>query len=425
MIDTKICNGGIKLVSQQIKWADSVTVGLWIPRGSFHEKSFEEYGAHHFIEHMLFKGTTTKSAEDITRTIESSGGTVNAFTGNEYTCYHITILKQYCSLALDILLDMYFNSTFPEDEFEKEKNVVLEEIKRRKDDPGIFVQDSAIMSNYDGVCGHRVVGTNESIRIMSRKFLLEFYKHSYKSEEMIVSFVGNLPADEVQDIIETSCNKLTFKDHRSSISSAEGAFIPQVKVLTRDVEQTYLVMLSQGVSFINEDRPTLWLIDAILGTGMSSKLFLEIRECLGLVYTIYSFAWEFKSFGMFGIQAQTGKDRFEQTISKTVNVLNKLAIEGVSDIDIDRAKTMMVSQILMGDEKLYSLFYQLGEGAVLGKNFESGELVDLVERVTPKMISEMLKQIARPKKFGVTVMGSYDDKEAEKLAGVVENIIGG
>ncbi len=340
-------SNGLRVVTDTMTDIDSVTMGVWVKVGARYEP-LRINGISHLLEHMAFKGTKSRTAIQIAEQIEDVGGFMNAYTSREVTAYHVKMLKEDFELGAEIIADILLNSTFPEEELEKEKGVIIQEIKRSQDDPYDVVFDNYQSITYKNQpLGRSILGPIENIQKMQRQDIFDYMNNGYTAPRMVFSVCGNITHEEVMKTAErlfsglSSENKATFEAASYTAGSSKE---------TKDNEQVNLVLGFEGYNYKHPDYYTASVLSSILGGGMSSRLFQEIREKRGLVYSIYAFSSSNSDTGTFGVYAGTGPDEVKELIPVCCDELKKIT-QSVADEEIKRAKARVKSSILMGREE--------------------------------------------------------------------------
>lgn len=302
---------GARLVAEDIPYVKSAAVGIYIKVGSRYE-SPRLAGASHFIEHMLFKGTPDRTARDIAESMEMMGGQLNAYTSKEYTCFYARTLDEDIYTAVDILIDMVFNSLLSPSDFEVERQVIIEEINMYEDSPDELIHDMFARKFWEGHnLGNSILGTTESIEAMDRKELYNYYRQYYVPGNMIISVAGNVDPLRVKDYLEEKLEQYGGPVP-AGIQVPPVLNLPFIQLVPKDVEQLQICLGLPGLSHHDEDRFTLNVMNSILGGGMSSRLFQKLREELGLAYSVYSYPASYSDTGMFSIYTGTNPNRIDE-----------------------------------------------------------------------------------------------------------------
>lgn len=341
---------GLRVVTDHVSSVESVAVGVWVGVGTRNE-DLTYNGAAHMVEHMLFKGTKKRNALDIVEVIENVGGHVNAYTSREITSYHIHLLKNDLPLALDVLADIVQHSTMPDDEIERERGVILQEIGMCHDTPDDIIFDNYLETAYpEQALGAPILGTNEIIKSMQRDTLMDYVRRLYTPSNMVVCASGNLSHDDFIMDVEAKFNALP-KDTQKTIRPAD--YQGGESQETRQLEQSHIILGFDAPAHLDDDYYTTKTLSALFGGGMSSRLFQEIREKRGLVYSVYSFHSAYSDSGQFGIYAGTSPDSLPELVPVMCEEIKKLS-STLQDGEIDRAKAQLRASTLMARESMLS-----------------------------------------------------------------------
>lgn len=343
-----VLDNGLTVVSESVPYVRSATIGVWVRAGSRYETDAEN-GISHFIEHMMFKGTERRDARRIAEDIDAVGGQLNAFTGKESTCYYARVLDEDIPLAVDLLADMLLHSTFDEREIEKEKKVIIEEIKMYEDSPDELVHDlfaDAVLGSHP--LGRSVLGDAASVQALQRDHLIDYMQRHYTAGNMVVAAAGNVNHDELVSMVA---------DRFGACRQGMSPVIRQIpepgarRVLRiKDTEQVHLCFGGLGFARGHEDRFVVKVIDTALGGGMSSRLFQELREERALVYTTYSYHAAFAETGIFAIYAGTSPEQALAVLDTVKAEVRRIAEEGVRGEELKRAKAQLKGELLFSLE---------------------------------------------------------------------------
>ncbi len=341
---------GIRVITDTIPSVESVALGFWVNVGTRNE-DMSENGVAHMVEHMLFKGTQKRDARQISEEIENVGGQMNAYTSREVTSYHMHLLKEHAGLALDVLADMLQNSTMPEDEVERERQVILQEIGMCTDTPDDLVYDNYYEKAYPGqTLGAPILGTSEIISKMPRDTLQNYVSRFYRGENLVVSAAGNLDHDHICAKVESLTNAL---EKGEKAAKPEATYQGGEHRHEKELEQTHIMLGFPTCARNHEDFYATKALSTLLGGGMSSRLFYEIREKRGLVYAIYSMYSAYQDNGQFMIYAGTSPEGPKELIPVLCDELMKVQSD-ITQEELDRAKAQMKSGILMSFESMMS-----------------------------------------------------------------------
>ncbi len=399
---------GITVVSQEINTVSSATLGFWINAGNTTETG-NSYGISHFLEHMLFKGTKSRSAKQIAEEIENVGGYMNAYTSRNVTAYHAKVLKENVDLAADVLSDMIVNSTFPNEELERERNVVLQEISQTNDDPSDIIFDHFQNISFPNqTIGMPILGTEEIVSKITANDLDCYMKKFYTSPSIVFSVAGNCSHDQALEIVERYTQNIpTHNPVKPEISTnyVGGKFSDKRK----ELEQTHVILGYKGIESTNEKIYIASLFSSILGGGMSSRLFQEIREKRGLVYSIYSFNSNYRETGLFGVYAATSPEKVDELLSVVCDEINKMKTS-ITKEEFERTKMQYKANMLMSREVTASICEQNASQTILfGKPLEISSVLDKINCISIDMIEEYANDLTKSDISTVTV-GDYEIK---------------
>ena len=388
---TTLANG-LRILTDPMGSVDSVSLGMWIGAGARHENP-ETGGVAHLLEHMAFKGTSRRDALAIAEEIEDVGGHLNAYTAREQTAYYAKVLKEDAPLAIDLLGDILQNSRFDADELARERTVVLQEIGQAADTPDDIIFDDFQETAYpDQAIGRPVLGRAEVVAQMDRQAIVDFIAQNYGTDRMVFAAAGNIAHQAVVDMVGVAFENLPAKSRASSQPAIyRGGDHRQEK----DLEQAHLIIGFDGVAFDDPDFYALQVFSTIFGGGMSSRLFQEVREKRGLVYSIYSFASSFLDGGIFGIYAGTGPNEVDQLVPVLADEIVKAA-GSISAAELARAKAQLKSGLLMSRESTSNRAEQLAQHMLVrGRIASSAEIVAKVDAIDLDAIAEVATRLRR------------------------------
>ncbi len=391
MIKKYTCQNGVRIVLEQIPTVRSVAIGVWIGTGSRNETP-ENNGVSHFLEHMFFKGTKTRSAREIAESFDSIGGQVNAFTSKEYTCYYAKVLDNHSQFALDVLADMFFNSTFDASEMEKEKNVVNEEIKMYEDAPDDIVHDLLSKAIYqDHPLGYPILGTEETLNSFSRDTLKEYMHHTYTPENVVVSIAGNVPETFIANV-----EKLfgSYEAGERVNTPQAPAFHAETISRKKETEQAHLCLGFEGLSIGNEDVYSLIVLNNILGGSMSSRLFQEVREQRGLAYSVFSYHSAYKDSGVVTIYGGTGAKQLDVLFATIQETLDKLKADGITEKELNNSKEQLKGSLMLSLESTNSRMSRNGKNELmLGRHRSLDEIIQQIDDVSKEGVDKLANTI--------------------------------
>jgi predicted Zn-dependent peptidase len=416
IVQKTILPSGLKIITESIPTVRSAAVGYWVAIGS-RDEEIPEAGAAHFLEHLLFKGTPTRTAMDISSSIEEIGGDMNAFTSQEYTCFHAKVLDRDVKQVIDTLSDMLTSSNVTNEDVDQERNVVLEEISMHEDEPNELAYDNWSQTLLgDQPIGRPIIGTRRSITEMTRERVFGFYKKFYSPERTVISIAGNIIHEEiVKLIIESLKNTHWNRINQQPIAPRSSAILPTTGVgsivVKKDTEQAHIVWGVRAVDRHDERRYTLAVLSAALGGGMSSRLFQEIREKRGLVYTVYSFAHHFTGVGLYGIYAGTTKEKVNEVMEIIKRELTDVAENGIKPEELARGKGALRGGLVLGLEETNSRMTRIAKGELLyGEYLSLDDAINKIDAVTSQDIQELAKEIFGQKGL-LCVVGRIDDPD--------------
>jgi len=401
-----LLDNGLRLVYEKIPYVRSVSVGVWVGTGSRNENQ-KNNGISHFIEHMLFKGTTSRSAKQIAECIDAIGGQINAFTGKECTCYYTKTLDTHLNISLDILSDMLFNSIFASDDIKVEKKVVLEEIGMYEDSPEELVHDIFSEMVWSGnSLGYPILGTHECIDRFNKKMIEQYMQETYTPDNTVVSVAGNFDESELIESVKK------YFGYWKSDKSCKKEYLPaEYKTNTiireKDTEQVHLCMGFKGVEHGDDRIYALLALNNILGGGMSSRLFQKIREEKGLVYSIYSYPSTYKTAGLFVIYAGMNPEYFQTVIDLTKKEIDLIIKKGITRDELDKSKEQMKGNFILGLESTNSRMNSIGKAELmLGRINTPEEVLQKMDNVTMDNIREVIDMVFQFDNLSISAVGN-------------------
>lgn len=408
--------GGLRVVSETIPSMRSLSVGVWIKTGSRDEDE-REAGITHFLEHMLFKGTKKRNFFEIAQTMESVGGYLNAFTSPEHTCYYARCLDTELERAIDVLSDMVLHSTFPEEEIEKEKKVVLEELKMYRDTPDDYIFEvfnSMMFANHP--LGRPIIGYEHTVKGFTRDDLIAYRERRYKPANMVLTVAGNASHDEIMRLAETY-----FDQGSSSFEEVErlplSHYERQRKEVTRPIEQTHLVLGRRALNTGHEERYKLLLANVLLSGGMSSRLHQNIREKYGYCYAIQAFNQSYADTGIFGVYAGTDKEYVHHLKELVYAELRRLGEEDLPAQELEEAKSQLKGKLLLAQESMSNRMNRLAKSELYFDRYVGlDELVSHIDAVTAEEIRSFSKDFFREELFTETVLVPDENYQAAEEA---------
>ncbi|NWF92012.1 MAG: insulinase family protein [Syntrophaceae bacterium] len=407
-----VLENGIRVITEEIPYLKSVSIGVWVTTGSRDEQPHEN-GISHFIEHLLFKGTERRTAFDIAREIDSVGGTLNAFTGREYTCFYAKVIDKNLPLAIDLLSDIFLNSLMDVKDVEKERMVILQEIKMVEDTPDDYIHDL-----FNRVCwgdhplGFPIFGTTELVQSFKRDQIYQYFKENYQPNRIIICAAGNLHHQEVVDSIRATFGQLlNSKRVRERVRPDS---ISTTNIWTRDLEQVHFCLGTRGLQYNHSLRFASYVLNSILGGGMSSRLFQEIRENRGLAYSVYSYLPTYIDTGLVVVYAGTSGTSFQETIKLILSEFQRLKKEPFKSGELEVAKEQLKGNLLLSLESSDNLMTRLAKNEIYFQSYLPVEQVLRgIDEVEEEVVRELARNIFDERFFCLTVLGPVDGSGLE------------
>lgn len=404
MIEIAKLSNGIPVLMDYVDDLKSFTLGIFVKTGARHE-SQEEYGVSHYIEHMLFKGTKTRSAKEISEIIDDCGGSMNAYTSRDTTCYYVKMLSDKLDLTLDIFADMFLNSTFTEENLEKERNVILEEIKMYEDIPEDTVHDLNLRFALNNEYGNVVLGTEKTLKSITREKFLNYFNSRYVPENIGIAIAGNFDKNLLVEFLEKSFGTIN-KEIKNTPDTGLFSHNKGENIVKRDCNQVHLCFNTIGLAVNDEDRYAMAILSNTLGENMSSRLFQKIREERGLAYSIYSYTTNFTEGGLYTIYAGTSKDNYKEVINLIKEELNLIKEEGITYKELQRAQNQIKSMLVFALENSRGKMIRMWSSYQLyGKVLTVEEIEEQISRVTLEDIKRLANRIFNEKDFSLTILG--------------------
>jgi len=382
---------GIRVVSFPMPEMRSVSVGLWIEAGSRHE-TLENNGVSHFIEHLLFKGTETRTARKIAEIFDSIGGQINAFTGKEATCFYTKTLSNYLELSLDVLSDIFFHSLINPEEMELEKSVVIEEIHMYEDSPEEIVHDLVTELAWKKSLGYPILGPVDNIQNMTRKDVVDYKTLHYTPNRVVIAVAGNYDQKELDKLVRKYFSD--WQAAHSKVSYEENEFHAGEQFIQRDTEQAHFCISYPGLKSRDELSYSALALNNILGGGMSSRLFQEIREKRGLAYSVYTYITSYKKEGLFTIYGGINPENYTKVNALLNAEIEKILHQQPSAQEIKNAKEQLKGNFLLGLENTTSIMSYIGKSELLWKEIETfDEVIEKIEKIDDESIGVVKKKI--------------------------------
>ena len=398
-------SNGLRIITQERPQLETVSLGIWVKTGSAYENKSDN-GISHFLEHMSFKGTTNRTSLQISEEIEDVGGHSNAYTSREFTAYYAKMMKEDAELAIDVLTDSVKNSIFPEEELVKERDVVIQEIKQTIDTPDDIVFDYFQETAFPNqALGRSILGPQEIVKSFNRESLEKYISTNYASENMVICAVGNLKHEKIVDMVKARMSDFRAKTNFCIEDQKYiGGFFKEV----RPIEQSHVILGFGSFPHKSKEYYDIAMLSTILGGGMSSRLFQEIREKRGLVYSVYSYTAAHSQTGLFGIYAGTEAKELPVLMPVLIDEIKKISNDLVTDKEFERSKVQLKSSIKMGLESSSSTAEVLArQNLIYGKSLSINEIIEKIDAVTKESIRDVADKIFKTNPT-YTLLGAID-----------------
>ena len=397
-VKRSVHSSGLRIVTEEVPSVRSAAVGIWVNVGS-RDEAPATAGASHFLEHLLFKGTTSRTALEISSSIESVGGEMNAFTSKEYTCFYARVIDTDLPMAIDVVSDLITSSIVTALDVDAERKVVLEEIAMRDDDPSDLVHDLFSDTYYgDTQIGRPILGTIDSIKGMSRNTVFNYYKKKYLPQDLVVAVAGNIKHKKVVAMVEQALSRDNFLDVLAAPVIRPNIPIKNTKqqsvgLLYKKSEQAHMFYGMEGVARVDDRRFAMGVLSAALGGGMSSRLFQEIREKRGLAYSVYAYAQQFAGSGVLGFYAGCNPTKAIEVVEIIRSVLSDVADNGMTHEEIERAKGAVRGSLVLSQEDTGSRMSRIGKNEIVyGQVMDFDDILKAISRVGAQDIREIASE---------------------------------
>jgi predicted Zn-dependent peptidase len=408
-----VLSNGVRVVSEAMPQALSASIGVWVENGSRYEEPHEN-GVSHFIEHLLFKGTKKRSAAQIAEEIDAVGGVLNAFTGKEYTCYYAKVLGEDVPLGLEILADIFLDSVFSPQDVDRERHVVLQEISQAEDTPDDLIHDLFNLNFWKGhALALPIFGSAATVGAIDREMMVSFMKERYRAGRVFIAASGQVDHGSLVESCERFfCGILgDGAPVATTPPQSHGIFVHH----ERPLEQVHICIGSPGVSYTHDLRYAGYVMNTALGGGMSSRLFQEVREKRGRVYTIHSFMSSYLDCGYFAVYAGTNAEWAAEVIEVTLSELGKVAREGLTPAELARAKSQLKGNLLLGLESTDSRMNRLAHNEIyFGGHVPIEEVSRRIERVNADQIVELASSLFKAEQMGVVLLGDLKGQKVSR-----------
>ena len=405
MIVREVLDNGLRLITESMPHVRSVTIGVWLTRGSRHE-SDERSGIAHFVEHMLFKGTDTRSAEDIAQSIDSIGGQLDAFTAKEYASYYIKVLDEHLPLAVDLLADIVLRPAFAPEEIEREKKVIVEEIKMVEDTPDDLVHELFTQYFWEGhPLGRPILGSKETVEALTQSALRRYFGGAYVGSNIIISAAGNIEHARVRELVDTAFGSIARTGE--PLNGTPPRVVSQVITRTKELEQSHVCLGTPCYPQKHDDRYVSYILNTVLGGSMSSRLFQNVREKRGLAYSVFSGISAYRDAGNLTIYAGCANDAVEEVVDLCVAELRGLKQAPVSDAELRRAKDHLKGSLMLSLENTASRMSHLARQEIyFERHFGLDETLAGVEAVSADDVRRVANDLFSDGALAATVVGA-------------------
>ena len=397
-------DNGLKIVTEHVDSVKSVAVGIWAKTGSRNETD-RMAGVTHFLEHMLFKGTDNRSSLDIAMSMESVGGYLNAFTSSEYTCYYSRCLNTQLERALDVLTDMVLHPAFPEDEIEKEKKVVIEEMKMYRDSPDDYLFEQFSGHVFKGhPLGNSTLGFEETVAAFERQDLYDYMEERYQPDNLLVAVAGNVDHNRVVDLVSEYFSEVNPQETVDKNPELPGYDADKIE-FRKPIEQTHLITGRRGLHYNHDDKYRLLLANTVLGGGMSSRLHQNVREKYGYCYNITSFNQSYKDTGLYGIYVGTDKDYVDHVRELIEKELDKLKQDPIPEKELSEAKAQLKGKLMLSVESMSNRMSRLAKSEIYFNRFVTlDELQERIDEVQADQVQDFAQDFFDSETFSEALL---------------------
>ena len=407
-VQKEILPNGLVVITEPMEYFHSVSVGIWLRSGSRREPA-ELNGISHFIEHMVFKGTKRRSAEDIAREVDRVGGMLDAFTAKEMVCFNTRVLAEHLPKAFDVLADMVLEPRFAQEDIDREKSVVLEEIRMTQDNPEDLVHELFTQNFWNPhPLGKPILGTPETVSALTRETLDDWFGRCYAPNNLVITAAGRISHEQMVQMVTERFSKLSSVHDGHQEPAPEGS--PHITLRTKhELEQVHICLGVPALPLTDQRRFAASILNNVLGGGMSSRLFQNIREKLGLAYAIFSEMNSYRDAGMLSVYAGTSLETAEQLIDCVLEEFQRLKLQVLDDEELRRAKDHLKGATLLALEGTGSRMNSLARYHIyFDRHFTAQELIAMLESVTAEEVQQIAEEVFQPGRLAVSVVGALD-----------------
>ena len=405
MYKCQTLKNGLTIIGEEIPYLKSISLGVWVKAGSIMETK-ENSGVSHFIEHMLFKGTTNRTSKELAREIDNLGGVINAFTSKECTCFYVKLLDEHIDIGIDVLSDMILNSRFDERDIKKEKSVILEELKMYEDSPDDLVYDLLLENIYkDHSLGMNILGDRQSLKNLKRESILDYYNEYYVPNNSIISICGNFKFEEIVKQIEEKFK--TWQPKSVDTTTTKPNFNPCIVKKNKDIEQVNLAINLDAIPMTNNREVyALSVVNNVFGGSISSRLFQKIREEKGLAYSIYSSQTLYEDCGELGIFASTSTENIQEVYKSILEEIELIRNEYISPQEIHESKEQLKGSYMLDLESTSSRMMSNGKNLLMrNKVDDEQDIIDYINAVEYDDVVKIIKKVFNTENMGVCIVG--------------------
>lgn len=413
----------LRIAYQSIPWSRTVSVGIWVGVGSKDEDESEE-GIAHFLEHMLFKGTKRRTSRQIAQMIDALGGNIDAFTEKELTCFYMRVLPEHLPRGLRLTKELLTEPLFRQKDVEVERNIILAEIQNLEDTPEELVNEAFFKALWDGhPLSHPILGTKELVQKFRPSHLLRFMRKHYVPERTVIAGAGPIEPPKFLDLVSEYFGDWNSRPRVRQLVEQPPKPSPSLSFTRRRTEHLYFTLGVQGFPILDPAHYPASVLDIIVGGGASSRLFLEVREKRGLAYAIGSFSAAFKQAGFFAVSGSCSPTESEKTVRVIARELKRLCKNGIGKEELERAKTQLKLNIVMAQESVTGLMMRLGRQIhYFGKPIPVEDIVQRIEQVTVDEVVNLARELFTERLFAASFLGPIEEKEAEKLLAILNDV---
>ncbi|MGE5629826.1 MAG: M16 family metallopeptidase [Caulobacteraceae bacterium] len=408
MFQKELLINGIRIVTEEIPYVNSVSIGIWVKVGSRYENE-ENNGISHFIEHMLFKGTKDRTAKDIATSIDKIGGQLNAFTSKECTCFYAKVLDTHFDIALDVLADMFFHSNFSTEEIDKERGVVMEEINMYEDSPEDLVHDLFSQVVWSGnPLGMSILGTEQSLNNLDRDKIVAYFNENYIPENTVISVVGNFKHRDAVKKIKAYFEKAARVPY-GGVQILRPDFTSEYTVKNKKTEQVHLCMGFNGIDIKSKDFYPMLVVNNVFGGAMSSRLFQNIREDKGLAYSVFSYPSSFEDCGLFSIYAGSKPSHLKSVAQLIMEEIYNIKKNGITEEELYDSKEQLKGSYTLGLESTSGRMISIGKSELLLERiYAPAEILEKIDKVDMESVNSIISTLFDTENMGAVVIGSVE-----------------